>query len=437
MTLQATTGTRADALMAAADAVAASLRSRTDYAQVFAESTREVRKEIRDGIPRATLVELRHGFGCLVRAGGVWRYRHFTDDELPALASWVPGGAAPAVRLDEPVRKPLPPLLPYPDQGPGTVLEDHVVRTFAVADTDGVRELSHTESLRRRAEVRLVSDGVAGRGFSRWAGTAEGSSSDEASPRTLSWQAARRAGAAAAARSWGRRRSDVVFAPSAGAGLLHELVGHALEADNAARQSQYVQTLMRPGAVPQSLLLVDDPTLDGGYGSYRVDDEGCPARRRTMVAGGSVRLLTSLRSAGTGEPARTGNGRRQDYRFPALPRTSNTVVPAGTDDDVDVAAPAAGGVLVVGSLGAGEINLATGEFVFAALDAYVLTADGTPEPARNVALVGNAVDLLQRLLAVGRQPGGDNVTCGKQGQFLPIGIYSPVMRFADMDWTAA
>ncbi|MER6769713.1 metallopeptidase TldD-related protein [Streptomyces bacillaris] len=424
-----------------ADDVVASLAPTADYTQVFVESTREVRRELIDGDHRATLVEVRQGVGCLILKDGSWRYRHFMAQQLPELGQWLPGVSALPARLGLADRSILAPCAPTRGAPGGDrtdkLLEDHVVRTFAVADTTGVRETVRAETVRRRAEVTVRRDGMAFRGFSRWFGTAEATSRAEASADSLIGRAVTSASAAARARHWGRQRTDVVFGPSAGAGFLHELIGHALEEDNTARQSPYIRALFRPGALPESLVLMDDPGIRDGYGSYGRDDEGQVARPRVMAAAGSAHVISSVRSSWLNDRHRPGNGRRQDYRHFALPRASNTVVAAGCDDDSRILTPSIRGTLVVGGLGAGEINLATGEFVFAALDSHVLTRDGTPEPVSDAVLVGNAAAVLRRLEAVGQHVGGDNATCGKQGQFLGIGLYSPLMRFADLEWTAA
>ncbi|WP_050779524.1 TldD/PmbA family protein [Streptomyces sp. C] len=236
----------------------------------------------------------------------------------------------------------------------------------------------------------------------------------------------------------GRHRTPVVFGPTAAVGFLHELVGHALEGDNFAMTSDYVTALRKPGAVPELLTLHDDATLADGYGSYAIDDEGVEGRTTVLVANGEIGSpLTSVRAAQRHGYTPTGNGRRRDYRELPLPRASNTVVPPGTEDPAALAEASREGLLHVGCLGAGMINLATGEFSFAALNCTYLTPDGHRVPVRDVSLFGDALDTLRRAEAVGSDFGGDSITCGKQGQMIGIGLFSPSMRYSALDWSAA
>ncbi|WP_078567183.1 metallopeptidase TldD-related protein [Streptomyces sp. CNS654] len=386
------------------------------------------------------MIEPRQGIGCLVYQAGSWRYRSFRPSELGEIGGWIPGCDVKAQTFSTVMRtqaNALPAIFEGVPDEQARFFENHVVKNFAVADSWNTSVAETLETVRRRSEVRHQFEGRWYRGLSRWLGSPDSLSAPAAGATELVRTARERALAAARARSWGRRCSTVVFEKSAGAGLLHELLGHALEGDNAALQSPYTLQLLQGGVVPSILTVRDDPSIANGYGSYRFDDEGQSGKGHYIVTAGECSPISSVRSSWTAGTFSTGNGRRQDYRYPSIPRASNTVVEAGGDADDSILTPDRPGTLVVGGLGAGEINMATGEFVFSALDSYFLTSDGVREAVRDASLVGNAIQVLQRLEAVGREATMENITCGKQGQYVGVGLSSPRMRFSKLDWTAA
>lgn len=423
------------------------LTGTADYVQVFAESTLAVSVECTQGQVAATCGDLREGLGCLALKDGRWRYRAVTPAQAGAIADWL-GAPRPA---PSPVWPPCPdatgftPIAPEDWQVEGhsvplsiRSVEDFTYRRYAVADTEGGAYAGATHTLRRRVEASVIVSGRRYRGLSRWLRKGAAAVHAGGSVRELVHTALGHARDSAAAAVSGKHRTPVVFGPSAAAGFLHELIGHALEADNFLLDSDYITGLRRSRALPPALTIRDDPAVEHGYGSQPADDEGLAAPATTMVENGELGVpLTSMRTAQRGGYRRTANARRTDFRSPAIPRASNTVVLPGTDDPELLVQSSGSGVLYVGSLGAGMIYLDTGEFTFAALNCHYLTPAGDRIPARDVSLVGNALQTLARLEGIGSDFGGDNVTCGKQGQMIGIGLYSPSMRYAALDWSAA
>jgi hypothetical protein len=422
------------------------LRGSADYVQAFAERTLEIRVECVDGQILATCVEPRDGLGCLVRQAERWRYRHAPACRAQDIARWLAGrddGAGLPPRPGAGRHAGFAPMGPaaWLMEDAGTAhsvrsMEDFTLRSFAVADTEGVGACTTTRTIRHRVEVCVIAGGDRYRGLSRWLARGQhGGSHPGAS--SLAKVALGHALDAARAGLTGMHRTPVVFGPSAAAGFLHELVGHALEGDNFALGSPYATALRQGKDIPARLTLRDDPTLANGYGSYDMDDEGAPVRAATLLANGAITgPLTSVLVAYRNGFTPTGNGRRADYRNLCLPRASNTVVLPGTDDPA-LMLDSATGVLRIGCLGAGTINLATGEFSFAALNCLFITPDGHRIPVRDVSLFGDALQTLQCIEAVGADFGADNATCGKQGQMIGVGIFSPSMRYSALDWTAA
>lgn len=422
------------------------LAGAVDYLQIYAESTLAVSIECTSGEATATFADLREGLGCLALKEGRWRYLAVPPAQVGELADWlgaprVGGGPAWASCPDAVDFTPLDPAAWQVGRGFSHSIrsvEDFTQRRYAVADTDGNVHVGATHTLRRRVEAGVDVFGRRYRGRSRWLRQGPTVTVADRSVQDLVQTALGHAEDSAAAAVHGKHRTPVVFGPSAAAGFLHELLGHALEADNLQLDSDYIRGLRRPNALPANLVICDDPTVEQGYGSYLADDEGRAATAVTLMADGEIGTpLTSVRTARRGGYRRTANGRRTDFRFPAIPRASNTVVLPGTEDPKLLLQSQGSGVLYVGCLGAGMIYLGSGEFSFAALNCHYLTPDGNRVPARDVSLVGNALETLGRLESIGSDFGGDNVTCGKQGQMIGIGLFSPSMRFAALDWSAA
>nr|WP_239091504.1 TldD/PmbA family protein [Streptomyces sp. SID14478] len=316
-------------------------------------------------------------------------------------------------------------------------MEDFTARTIAVADSDGLRASSSSQRTRQRLEATVSDHGARSRGLSRYV-LHETSQRPYPGAGAVARQALDNALHASRAAVTGQFCTPVVFGPSAAAGFLHELIGHALEGDNFALDSVYLAALRRGPAITDKLTIIDDPSLADGHGSRPIDDEGMQTRPTTLLAQGKiVSPLTSVRTSRRNGYTPSGSGRRMDYRHLALPRASNTVVLPGTEEPTEMHRDTRAGVLIVDCLGAGMINLATGEFSFAGLNCTYVTPGGERIPARDVSLVGDALDALSRIDAIGSDMGGDSSTCGKQGQLVGIGVFSPSMRFTGLKWTAS
>ncbi|WP_194892144.1 TldD/PmbA family protein [Catenulispora pinisilvae] len=417
-----------------------------DYLQIFAESTLAVSVESMAGAATATFADLREGLGCLALRDGRWRYLAVPPGQADRLADWAgtrPTNIGPTWSScpDTAAFKPSDPATWQAEENgsdPIRALEIFTHRRYAVADTDGNAYAGATQTLRRCVEADVEVSGRRYSGRSRWLRQGPTATGAQWSAQELVQTALRHALDSCAAAVHGKHRTPVVFGPSAAAGFLHELLGHALEADNFQLDSPYIRALRQSRALPTALVIRDDPAVENGYGSYPADDEGHAAAAATLMADGEIGSpLTSMRTAQRGGHRRTANARRTDFRSPAIPRASNTVVLPGTEDPKLLLEDQDSGVLHVGCLGAGMIYLGTGEFSFAALDCHYVTPDGHRIPARDVSLVGNALEALTRLEGIGSDFGGDNVTCGKQGQLIGIGLYSPSIRYAALDWSAA
>jgi predicted Zn-dependent protease len=433
------------------------------YAQSFVEASADLRLDSRlwRGAVTATGASItrRYGLGLLLHHRGTWKYAyaplHQPDQIAGRLAELGVAGAraARALHLAETFDTEPVAVEPVPDNAlaagpPGTAvrfIREYFRQRRVVVDSAGTCAAQLVRGGRLRATATVVDGAQRTRAFSRRSSPTWRPDSTDPAQSAAATELVQASVAAARAllstASLGERRTPVVFEPRAGAALLHELVGHALEADNVARQSDYARGLMGSRLTDAPLTVVDDPGLPDGIGSRDVDDDGQSYRPTRLVHDGVVvGQLTSLRMSGSWDGAEPQHGhcgfagRRENYRHTSLPRASNTVVAAGPDDPTDLYAPSPGGVLVVRALGSGEFHPARGEFSFSAAESHYLTPDGNSQPLRDVYLFGDVHHTIARLSAVANDVAGDNVTCRKQGQSLLIGLYSPTMRFDDLHW---
>jgi TldD protein len=212
--------------------------------------------------------------------------------------------------------------------------------------------------------------------------------------------------------------------------LLHEAVGHGLEGDfNRKGTSAFAGRIGERVASP-GVSVVDDGTLPGRRGSLNVDDEGTPTRRTPLIEDGIlVGYLQDRVNARLMGMAPTGNGRRESYAHPPLPRMTNTFMLAGQDDPEEIVRSVRRGIYAV-SFGGGQVDITSGKFVFSANEAYRIEDGRIGAAVRGATLIGNGPDVLTRVTRIGSDLALDRGvgTCGKEGQAVPVGVGMPTVR---------
>jgi TldD protein len=220
----------------------------------------------------------------------------------------------------------------------------------------------------------------------------------------------------------------VVLAGGSGGILFHEACGHGLEADHIVKDSSvYVGQVGEQVASPL-VTLVDDGSVAGEWGNFVVDDEGRPAARNVLIENGvlSDYMWDLLRARKEGRSS-SGNGRRQSYQHLPMVRMTNTYLLAGEDDADEIIAQTPHGVYVA-QLGGGQVNTATGDFVFGTMEAYLIEDGHITSPLRDANLIGNGPEVLRRIDAVAGDFAMTPGTCGKDGQSVPVGCGQPTLR---------
>jgi TldD protein len=246
-------------------------------------------------------------------------------------------------------------------------------------------------------------------------------------PEELARKAAGRAVRALHAAKLPGGRMPVVLSSEAGGTMVHEAVGHGLEADLARRgMSVYKE---KPGERVGSPLvsIVDDATVPGKRGSFGIDDEGTPGQRTLLVDGGILKgFLHDRLSAMKDGVAPTGNGRRESYRHKPIPRMTNTLILPGSTPPEAILSGADRGLLVV-KMGGGQVNTVTGDFMFEVAEGYRIEGGRRGEPVRGATIAGNGPEVLSMIDRVGSDLGFGIGTCGKDGQGVPVGDAQPTL----------
>jgi TldD protein len=227
---------------------------------------------------------------------------------------------------------------------------------------------------------------------------------------------------------------EVVLGPGESGILLHEAVGHGLEADfNRKRTSNYTDQI---GQKVASALctVVDDGTLGHARGTINVDDEGNPGRRNVLIENGIlVAYMQDRISAKHFGLAPSGNGRRQSFRHEPLPRMTNTLLSPGTDAPEDIIRSVKRGVYAKHFSG-GQVNISNGDFVFSLTESYLIEDGKLTAPLKGVNLIGNGPEVLRNVTMVGHdfRLSDGTWTCGKDGQSVPVGIGTPTLKISEM-----
>lgn len=227
-------------------------------------------------------------------------------------------------------------------------------------------------------------------------------------------------------------RMPVILAKGFGGVLFHEACGHGLEADYILKKSSVWEGKIGQRVAGEHVFAYDDGVGRGMWGSCGCDDEGTPCRRTTLIEAGVLTsfLADRLRAQRLGLPL-TGNGRRQDYRYVPYPRMTNTYFGPGPHTSAELIADTPRG-LYAKSFSGGEVNPATGDFVFAVSEGYLIEEGRVTAPVRGATLIGNGLEVLMGIDAIADDLEVEAGTCGKEGQAVPVGTGQPTLRIREL-----
>jgi len=440
------------------------LRNGGDFAEVFAEDRRSSSARFDDGRVEELVSGRARGAGVRVVRGETTGYAHTADlseaglrdaAEAAAAAARDGGSGATAVALEAQPTAPHEILVPPESVAKARKVEllrradaaarersdtiSQVSAAYAdgrrrilVANSDGL--LAEDDQVRTRFMVQCVAVGDTGMqtGTEGPGRTMGFELFDEIDPEQIATIAAERALTMLRARPAPSGKMPVVLKRGAGGVLFHEACGHGLESDLVGRDASVFADRVGEQVASPLVTIIDDGTYSREWGTYAIDDEGTPARRNVLIEDGVLTdYLWDLTRARKQGRASGGNGRRETYRDLPMVRMTNTYLLAGADDPDDIVARTERGIYCA-ALGGGQVNTATGDFVFGVTEAYLIENGEITEPVRAAQLIGNGPETLRLVDAVGNDFDTWAGTCGKDGQGVPVSAGQPTLRVAEL-----
>lgn len=304
------------------------------------------------------------------------------------------------------------------------------VREILIATSDGKMVFDVQPLLRIGVQAIAEKDGKRQSGMSGGGGRMSMGYFDEWSPERHAEEAARQAIIMLDAREAPAGEMNVVLAPGDSGILLHEAVGHGLEADfNRKGTSNYSGKLGEPVA-SDLCTVVDDASLIQARGTINVDDEGNEPSRSVLIEGGKLcGYMHDRLSAKHFELGPTGNGRRESFAAAPMPRMTNTILLAGPHDPDEILASVKKGVFAR-KFGGGQVDISNGDFVFSLTESYLIEDGKITAPLKGVNLIGNGPEVLRNVGMLGHDmETSDGIwTCGKEGQSVPVGVGCPTIK---------
>jgi len=447
------------------------LRRGGDFAEVFVEYRRVVQARLDDGKVEELVTGRDRGAGIRVVRGDRTGFAHTANlsgrglsdaaEAAATAAAGSAGGGAEVVALQRQAAEPthevahLPESVdkarkvdvlrraeararatqsdrPHEQIAQVTASYNDGRRRILVANSDGL--LAEDDQVRTRLAVSCVATGDTGRqtGMEAPGRTVGFEMFDEIDPEAVAETAARRALTLLQARPAPSGPLPVVLRQGAGGILFHEACGHGLEADLVAKDASVFAGRVGEQVASPLVTLVDDGRLAREWGTNAIDDEGAPARRNVLIEDGVLTdYMWDLLQARRESRSSGGNGRRQTYQHLPMVRMTNTYLLARDSDPDEIVRQTPHGVYCA-QLGGGQVNTATGDFVFGMTEAYLIENGEITAPLRGANLIGNGPDALRDVDAVGNDFATWPGTCGKFGQGVPVSAGQPTLRVAEL-----
>ena len=434
-----------------------------DFADVFCEYGPATSLIMEESILKTAEHSIGGGVGIRVVKGEKTGYaytelfdkRHFLKAARTA-ASIASGGGSPLSFTVSKIKKPSY----YTFQPPVSSLEDHIKwlyladqyarklspyvskviasfsesqRTILIADSRGQMGTDFQPMVRLNISVVVEKDGMIEDAQAGDGGRFSADYFNDAMIRSLCDQAVKEALSLASARQAPAGMLPVILAPGDSGILLHEAIGHPLEADFNRRKTSAYSDRMGDMVANEQCTIIDDGTVPNDRGAINFDDELNPSQKTTLIEKGRlVSYMYDEMSARFFQRDSTGNGRRESYQYQPIPRMRSTYMLNGVYDPQEIIASTEKGIYCRTFKG-GQVDISNGNFVFVPSDAYLIEKGKLTHPIKNFTLIGNGPEVLTQVSMVGNDfkmsPG--IWTCGK-GQSVPVGVGLPTVKIREM-----
>jgi len=445
--------------------LATAVRTGADFAEVYAEDKRSTSAGLDDGRIEQVNSGRDRGAGIRVVKGDTTGFAHTADlseaglraaAEAAAAAASQGGGGTRTVALARGPQRTVSPVAQYPDDirkadkvevlqridaaarsASGSIVQVSAGygdsrKSILVANTDGV--LVTDEQVRTLVRVTVVANGDTGMqtGYQSAGHTMGFELFQKVDVEDLARDAARIALTKLNARPAPSGALPVVIKQGSGGVLFHEACGHGLEADLVARDASIFRGRVGERVASDLVTVVDDGRMAREWGALAIDDEGTPTQRNVLIRDGVLTdfMWDRLRARKEGR-ASSGNGRRERYDVLPMVRMTNTYLERGTTEPEDIIADTEYGVYCV-ALGGGQVDPATGDFVFGMTEAYLVEQGRITAPLRGAQLIGNGPEAMRAVDVVGNDFDTWTGMCGKSGQSVPVSSGQPTLRVAEL-----
>ena len=445
--------------------LATAVRTGADFAEVYAEDKRSTSAGLDDGRIEQVNSGRDRGAGIRVVKGDTTGFAHTADlseaglraaAEAAAAAASQGGGGTRTVALTRGPQRTVSPVAQFPDDirkadkvevlqridaaaraASGSIVQVSAGygdsrKSILVANTDGV--FVTDEQVRTLVRVTVVANGDTGMqtGYQSAGHTMGFELFQKVDVEDLARDAARIALTKLNARPAPSGALPVVIKQGSGGVLFHEACGHGLEADLVAKGGSVYRGKQGELVASPLVTLVDDGTMSGEWGAIGYDDEGHASQYNVLIQDGVLTdfMWDRLRARKEGR-ASSGNGRREHYDVLPMVRMTNTYLERGTEDPDSIIADTAYGVYCV-ALGGGQVDPATGDFVFGMTEAYLVENGEITAPLRGAQLIGNGPEAMRAVDVVGNDFETWTGMCGKSGQSVPVSSGQPTLRVAEL-----
>ncbi len=449
-------------------AIEAALRQGVSFADIRIEDTRDTRFEITDGITKQSIGSHSKGAGIRAFVDGAWAFAQTTDltakgmrttaESVAKMALATKDRVAERFDIEAPsyeykvrlrVKRPLEDVTAEEKIAFTKHIDDQarahdkrVVNTRTIyADTKTDLYIANSlgtsvwmvHLVPRIFSVVTAKEGAnRQRAFLSVGGRGGYELMEEERSQVLGTRAAKRAIELLSSIAIKGGKYDVIMDPILNGVMCHEAFGHAAEADNWTAGTTCLEGKFGKTVGPENLSIVDDPTMEGMRGSFEYDWEGTRARKRYLVKDGILNeLLHNLETSSRLGYELNGAGRAQSFRFPPLPRMSNTFMEPQDWDLDELIADTKEGVLLC-SFNYGYTNSARGQFMFQASHGYLIEKGEKSQMVRDCSLAGLILEFLPKVDAICKDFEMDSGTCGKAGQSLPDMSGGPHARARDV-----
>lgn len=437
-----------------------------EFAEIFVEETVKTNITFEDKKIEKIITGLDRGCGIRVIAGLKTFYAYtneITEPALKALAGVVAGGVADGARADtvaEMKRQSAPgfPIKMPPSEAELAEKAELVRRADSAARGfdkrivqvkalygDVSRRLAIINSLGQWVEEEktglvfftsaIAAEGdVLQTGYEPLGGALGLEAFTETPPEEVAITAAKRAVQMLGAEKAPAGTMAVVLSSEAGGTMIHEAVGHGLEADLALGGLSVYSNRIGEEVASPLITVIDDGTIPFKRGSAFFDEEGSPTEKTVLIENGQLKGYMydrlSAMKAGGGVKS-TGNGRRQSYQYKPIPRMTNTMIAPGESRPEDIIQSLEKG-LFVKKMGGGQVNTVNGDFVFEVTEGFLIEKGRVAAPVRGATLTGNGPDILKKIDMVGSDLGFGIGTCGKDAQGVPVADAQPTLRIPEI-----